>query len=261
MERRAFLATAAGVLGAGCLGGGSEETPTVPPTPTDTPRGTPTAETDGYPPEPETTPTERAVDASNFRTKEVHGIEVPLVPVNVAHYWHRRRAARFADARGQEQYASSRVLGAVLSTAPDGVENDPVALWPTDDRIVTYCGCPHHLSTLRAAVLIDQGYESVYVIDEGFWEWHDRGYPMAGKEVTEKPALRVVRGRADPAHAGEMVRLVHEPTHQHEAAPIDEDGRYELHVRFADVTTESVVTLHTPTGSERHELGALTEPA
>jgi len=254
MDRRAFLATAAGVFG-GCLGGGTGSEPTASPT------GTPTAETDGYPPEPAAPPTERAVETETFQTLDVHGVEVPLVPVSIARYWHGRREARFLDARGSEQYERSRVLGAVLSTAPDGIEDDPVARWPTDDRVVCYCGCPHHLSSLRAAVLIENGYESVYVVDEGFWEWHDRGYPMAGEDVDDRPRLRIVSGQTDPAHAGELVRLVHEPTDQHEAAPIEADGRYELELRFAGVSDDSVVTLLTPDGRVRRPLGDLTRTA
>lgn len=29
--------------------------------------------------------------------------------------------------------------------------------WPKDDRIVCYCGCPHHLSSIRGSQLIDDG--------------------------------------------------------------------------------------------------------
>jgi hypothetical protein len=142
---------------------------------------------------------------------------------------------------------NSHVFGAFSSPAPAGGEgDDPVADWPTAEPIVFYCGCPHHLSGLRAATLLEQGYERVYVIDEGFWEWHDRGYPLAGDDVDHRPALRVIEGLADPSHAGETAWAYHRPTEQVEAGPIGADGRYRLGLRFADVSRDSVLTVETP---------------
>lgn len=253
MNRRAFLGSAALAGFAGCLtdiGGGGG-----------TPSGTPTAETDGYPPGSavEETPPQRNIDTDAFERIDVEGTTVPLAPLDVAHYWFQRREARFADARGQRQYKRSRVLGAVLSPAPDGADDaDPVARWPTGDRIVCYCGCPHHLSSLRAATLIENGYEEVYVIDEGFWAWHDQGYPMAGEDVTEQPRVQVVEGRTDPEHAGETAWATHDPSGQREAGPIAADGSFELHLRFTNVTPDSVVTLRTPATAVEAPLRELT---
>lgn len=251
MRRRAFLGSAALAGLAGCItdsgGGGAPST-------------TPSAETDGYPPESagEEAPPNRNIDTDAFGTVDVEGTAVPLAPLDVAYYWFQRREARFADARGQRQYDRSHVLGAVLSTAPDGVDGDPVAGWPTGDRIVCYCGCPHHLSSLRAATLLQNGYEEVYVIDEGFWAWHDQGYPMAGANVTEQPRLQVVEGRTAPELAGETVWAIHDPTGQREAGPIAPDGSFELHLRFTDVTPASVVTLRTSAASMAAPLRELT---
>jgi hypothetical protein len=52
---------------------------------------------------------------------------VPLAPVEVAHNWHQRRAARFADARGATSYDRARIAGAVNGPVPDGGSDDPVA--------------------------------------------------------------------------------------------------------------------------------------
>ncbi|MFB6095868.1 MAG: rhodanese-like domain-containing protein [Haloferacaceae archaeon] len=234
-SRRAFLAGAAttgSFLLGGCLGGGSG--------------GDSTEANDGYPPAFEQTPEERSIDTSSFGATIVEGTAVPLAPIEVAHYWYKRREARFADARGQTSYDRSHILGAVLSPAPDGANPDPVTDWPKDDLIVCYCGCPHHLSSLRAATLIDQGYENVYVIDEGFWEWHDRGYPMEGSEVTTQPAVHRIEGRTDPGDAGQTAWAWHEASGQREAATIAADGSYLLELKFSGVSLDSPIRIETP---------------
>ena len=243
--RRSFVIGSAALLG-GCLGGGSGS-------------NAPTNETDGYPPRAESTPEERSIDTESFARITVDGTAVPLAPLDVAYYWFRRREARFADARGRRSYDRSHVLGAVLSPAPDGGGSDPVAAWPTDDRIVCYCGCPHHLSSMRAATLLQNGYEDVYVIDEGFWAWHDRGYPMAGEAITARPASYEITGRADPRHAGESVWAWHEPSGQREAAAVGPDGRYVLELRFTDVTPESTILVDAPGYRVRDSLGTLVD--
>lgn len=246
-----MLAGSVAVLG-GCLGG----TPSSDGTETN---GTVTDETDGYPPPSETTPEPRSIDPDSFERLTVEGTSVPLAPIDAVYHWYRRRAARFADARGESAYRTSHIRGAVLSPAPDGGESDVVGRWPTDARIVCYCGCPHHLSSLRAASLVDAGYEDVYVIDEGFWAWHDRGYPMAGDDVSAEPALREIVGRVDPTHAGETAWAWHEPSGQREATGIDEGGRYRLELRFADVELDSTILVETPAYRVRAPLDDLVD--
>lgn len=226
MRRRTFLtatALASSAL-AGCLGGDGDG----PPGPTDTDAPTPTS---------------MDADPDSFERIEVEGQMVPLAPVEVTYNWYARGEARFADARGEGQYQEARITGAVWSPAPDGRPDDPVAEWATDERIVCYCGCPHHLSSLRASTLIENGYEDVYVIDEGFFEWADRGYPITGTEV--QGAARVIRGRS-AADAGEPVYATHEPSDQREAAFVGADGSYELHLRFADLASDAEISVEAP---------------
>ncbi|USZ68366.1 rhodanese-like domain-containing protein [Halorussus salilacus] len=253
MKRRTFLATGAASLTAvaGCLGGGGGDE--LPVTPSD-------GDLDGYPPEYDDVPDERDVDTSSFSTTTQKGVEVPLVPVDVAKYWHARREARFADARGEKQYKASRVDGAVLSPAEESAlsdDADAVTDWPKDDRIVAYCGCPHHLSGIRAARLIDAGYEEVYIIDEGFWEWHDRDYPMQGEDIDERPESWVIRGETDPNYARDDAWAYHDPTGQTEATGITDDGTYELHLTFHDVGPDSTVEVETPAYSVEGTLADL----
>lgn len=259
MRRRTFLVSSAlaasTTVTAGCLGGdgGSEDGS---PDSNDSGDQRPTA--DGYAPESVESPDPMDVDTGSFERKQVEGESVPLAPIEVTYNWYARREARFVDARGEGQYDDARVEGAAWSPAPDGRENDPVAEWPEDDRIVCYCGCPHHLSSLRASALISAGYEEVYVIDEGFHAWLDAGYPVAGSGV-ESQASYVIRGRADARHADRPVYAVHDPTDQREAAFVGEDGSYELTLHFSDLTPDSEIRVDAPDYTVVAPLSELTD--
>lgn len=248
MDRRRFLGMVGATAGlAGCMGVSSDGTPTDSATDTPTATATPTDTAAG------------ASDPAEFDTLVQDGTEVPLVPIDVAYDWYQQDSARFADARGSFSYQRAHVQGAVLSPAPDGQgENDPVEAWPTDTRIVTYCACPHHLSSMRAASLIQGGYGSVYALDEGFGEWAAREYPMAGNRIQTQLAEYVVAGRTDPADAGDDAWARHEPTGQREATRIGADGRYELVLPFADVTADAPITVETPSYTLTASLGELT---
>ncbi|WP_435178323.1 rhodanese-like domain-containing protein [Halorussus sp. AFM4] len=266
MKRRTFLATGAASLAAvaGCLGqGGGGETAaegTTTPwsgysqyTPTD-------GDTDGYPPEFDQQPSERDIDTDSFETVEEGGVQVPLAPIDATHYWYRRGEARFADARGPRSYEAAHVYGAVLSPAPEKYRapNDPLRDWPKDDRIVCYCGCPHHLSSIRASQLIQNGYENVYVIDEGFGEWRARGYAMAGTDVENPPKKWTIQGDTAADLAGENAWARHRPTGQVESTDIAADGSYELHLKFHDVGPDSTVEVETPSYTVEGTLRELT---
>ena len=49
---------------------------------------------------------------------------------------------------------------------------------PKDTWIVTYCACPHNESEHAANVLKENGYEKVRVLNEGYIEWKEAGYPF-----------------------------------------------------------------------------------
>jgi rhodanese-related sulfurtransferase len=213
-SRRAVLATAGAALGglAGCLGGAGS-----------------------------------ASNLDGYDTVTVDGQAVPLAPLADATEWHASGDARFADARSRTAYERSHVEGAVWSPARNGQESDdPVAAWDADTLVVTYCGCPHHLSSMRAAALLESGYENVAALDEGFWAWQEEGHPVTGAAADREPPLRVVEGRTDPTFAGEWAWARHDPTGQREVTPIADDGAYALNVRFADVAPTESIRLTTP---------------
>jgi len=220
---------------------------------------------DGYPPEFDTAPDSCSVDTDSFDTVSMDGQVVPRAPVQAAYYWYARGEARFADARGVGQYEASHVYGAVSSPAGNDMAEDPVESWPEDERIVCYCGCPHHLSSIRAADLMSRGYTEVYVIEEGFWEterygegWVPRNYPVAGSNVQFSRA-GTIEGRAPERFAGETAWARHPATDQVEATEISADGGFALHLYFSGVGDDDEITVETPAYRVTAPLGELTD--
>lgn len=192
-----------------------------------------------------------------YETTNTNGVEVPLAPIDDVYEWYENDEANFADARGRNQYERGHIAGAVFSPAPDGAEDDPAEEWSTDTQIVTYCGCPHHLSSMRAASLIDDGYEEVYALDEGFQAWIDNGYPLEGSAVSEERATYEIEGQSDASYAGEMVMLEQIDADRNEAAPIAEDGSYTLQLHYAG-STESPFRVEAPDYTVEGTLAELT---
>lgn len=214
---------------------------------------------DGIPPAFSNPPANPDVDDSSFETTDVNGESVKLAPIDVVETWYRRAEARFVDARGLTQYKDAHVYGSVLSTAQRESKGGGIAGWPKSDRIVTYCRCPHHLSSLRAAGLQKAGFQRVYAIDEGFGEWAERDYPMGGttfesgsrSEISE----RVIEGKLDARYAGQYVWAA--ANRQYEAAPVRDDGSFTLTLLFSDVTSETPVRVSTPAFTITRPLGEL----
>jgi len=229
VSRRTLLASAGVALGgvAGCLGGGGGGS---------------------------------AEHLAGYDSTTTDGQSVPLAPLSDVYEWYESGRARFADARSRAAYRQSHVEGAVWSPARYGQErDDPVAEWDADTLVVTYCGCPHHLSSMRAAALIDAGYERVAALDEGFWAWQDEGYPVGGGAPNREPTLRVVEGRTDPTFAGEWAWARHHPSGQREVAPIAADGTYALDVRFTGVAPTDAIRITTPDYELSAPIGSLAE--
>lgn len=267
MNRRAFLAASAtGTLAAtaGCLGLLGSSSPDINhPGNLDTsfnankPLPEDDDPADGYPPAREDPPEERSVDTSQFPVTSTNGERVTLAPIEVVRYWHKRGDARFVDARGLKYYKQAHVYGAVSSPAQRGSEGGGIAGWGNDDRVVCYCGCPHHLSSIRAAALQKAGFTNVYVIDEGFVPWMQNGYAMRGTEF-QTPQEAVIEGEVDPAYAGEYAWATHVPSGQQEAVPIADDGTFTIHFKFYDLAPDAPIRVQTPAFEVTEPLGDLT---
>jgi rhodanese-related sulfurtransferase len=201
-----------------------------------------------------------AANEFGYETTITDGVAVPLVPVADAIQWYEDEDVLFADARSPTAYENARITDAVFSPAPDGQGGeDPVEERSTDDRIVTYCGCPHHLSTLRASDLIADGYAHTYALDEGFHAWVDRGHPVAGNSVDSQPAAYTISGELSDPGGDARVWAWHDPSGQREVAPVAADGTFSLTLHFYDVTPESPIRLVAPGEEVTKPLGALTD--
>ena len=81
-----------------------------------------------------------------------------------------------ADARTPTDYVADHITGAV--SVPFYDADKYVDKLPKDVTIVAYCGCPHAASGALADNLSKRGFTHMKVLDEGYFVWHDRGYPV-----------------------------------------------------------------------------------
>lgn len=285
MRRRAFLAgtAASAAIGlAGCTGvflddgstgdaAGDRPVPNVPSVTDDDPNDgrAPAATFDGTPSEPDFDPD--AFDTTTASGVEImngdSSMEVKLAPAELVYDWYRRQEVRMVDGRGAYNHEQMRIFGAVLSTVGSPIEETPVGDWSKSDRIVTYCGCPHHISSVRAAELMNAGYEEVYALDEGIYapnrddvvSWYEHGYPVTGSSVQEQTETRLIEGVTDATFAGKSAWATDLDAGQREATTIDAAGRYVLHLNFFDVTDETPIRLETPEYTVEASLGELTD--
>jgi rhodanese-related sulfurtransferase len=180
MERRAFLATVGSSIAAtaGCVSSGSKTTEKK----MKAKDPDPSVSKVGLAKNPVDVP-KRDIDRSRFKDYDVEGTTVKLIPLDIAYYWYNTKKARIVDTRVRSQYEAVHVEGAAHSPAPKGGKNDPLDEVEKSDRIITYCTCPHHLSTLRAANLLDNGYKGPYALDPGFDPWVKKEYQIAGTDA------------------------------------------------------------------------------
>jgi cytochrome c oxidase cbb3-type subunit 3/ubiquinol-cytochrome c reductase cytochrome c subunit len=78
--------------------------------------------------------------------------------------------------RAPSDYAAGHVAGAI--DLPFYEVASYVDTLPRDHWIVCYCACPHAESGRAADTLYGAGFTKVTIIDEGFFVWRDRGYPV-----------------------------------------------------------------------------------
>ena len=80
------------------------------------------------------------------------------------------------DARPHNDYLQAHVEGAI--SVPFYEVDQAVDHLPSDRWIITYCVCPHAMSGKALDRLRDHGFEKTAILDEGFFEWTSRGYPV-----------------------------------------------------------------------------------
>lgn len=173
-RRRFLLATGATVAIAGCTSDSDDDDDDDDEDETQT--GAENGDEDGE--ESEDTPP--AGDDHDYDVIPYDDVDVPTVPLEDALEWHEQETAHFVDARESEHsHENARISGSVWSPKPDGTDDDPVDDWTSDEPIVVYSEGPSESSpcVIRASRLIEDGYEYVYVLADGFSEWQSRDYP------------------------------------------------------------------------------------
>ncbi|AKV00563.1 Cytochrome c family protein [Labilithrix luteola] len=88
----------------------------------------------------------------------------------------RGAAMGFLDARAPSDYVTSHIAGA--NDVPFYEASDYVFALPKDKWLVAYCGCPHAESGQLLDTLVANGFTKVTILDEGFFTWVSRGYPV-----------------------------------------------------------------------------------
>jgi cytochrome c oxidase cbb3-type subunit 3/ubiquinol-cytochrome c reductase cytochrome c subunit len=111
-----------------------------------------------------------------------------------------RRRLVIADARPPSDWLSLHITGAISTPfydpkAIDGIPKD--GTW-----VITYCGCPHHLSGVVADALRKGGYPHVAVLDEGIFAWQQKKYPVVMAPGTRPPPAPPPMPGAPPAPPG-----------------------------------------------------------
>lgn len=195
-----------------------------------------------------------------YETTEVAGESVPLVPTDDAYEWYENGELAVVDARSRAAWERTRIEGAVWSPAPQGRQSeDPIREWDADRRILTYCACPHHLSTQRASALVKDGYTEVHALDKGINHWIDQGHPVAGETVAQDLPTYEIRGETSADAAGAEVWVREPESKQREPAVIGSDGGYEVTFHFVRIDESTPLTVETPEYQVRAPLGTLTE--
>lgn len=148
--------------------------------------------------------------------------------------------AIFIDVRGRTAFAAEHIPGSMRVELPD-LRAGRLPPLPREMPLVIYCGCPHSLSDEAARYLRAGGFQSVFVLDEGYYGWKELGYPVTiGPEASSLRRMQI-HGRAPALPAGTRIYARHADSDQWEAARIDGDGRFEMHLPFYNVPDGAAV--------------------
>jgi len=101
-----------------------------------------------------------------------------MTKVDVVGAQHARKARMLLlDARVPSDYELEHIRGAV--SVPFYDPTPYIAQLPKNTWLVCYCGCPHAESGQLAKKLQATGFSKVTVLDEGLWDWKQKGLPMS----------------------------------------------------------------------------------
>lgn len=153
----------------------------------------------------------------------------PFISADLAKVLYDRKQAVFVDVRGKTAFEAEHIQGAMLFPLVNLQEGKLPPL-SRDTAMILYCGCPHGLSEEAGRILKSHGYTTVYILDEGFYGWKEKGYPVRSnpKKLQGFKEWRLY-GYASGVSAGTKVFVTHLPTGETESFFIGEKGRFETY--------------------------------
>ena len=163
-------------------------------------------------------------------------VTVDMMGVDFALPMHAAKSAVFIDVRGDAAFSAEHIDGAMAFSLEDLREGKLPRL-PKTMPLIVYCGCPHSLSEESARYLIAAGFQRVWVLDEGYYGWKDKGYPVTvTREKAAGKQQMPITGRAPGLAPGTRVYARHFASGQWEAGKVDTQGAFELHLPFYGVS-------------------------
>ncbi|NPB03033.1 MAG: rhodanese-like domain-containing protein [Thermotogae bacterium] len=154
------------------------------------------------------------------------------------------------DVRSSYEYRIEHIKGAISAPLRFLDEHFKRGIIPTDKPLLFYCGCPHHLSTLAARKAEGMGFKEVFVLDDGFFAWRDKGYPTEGEKKGKRPNFFHVKGKVIlegvPFKYGRIF-FVDKKNGQVEMEMTDSKGYYEGRLPFYDIKPGDTVLVYVGT--------------
>jgi len=142
------------------------------------------------------------------------------------------------DVRSSYEYRVEHIKGALSAPVNTIEAYFQKGIIPKGKPVVFYCACPHHLSEIAASKAEEYGFKEVFVLNEGFFGWRDKGYPTEGIKKGEKPNTFVSAGfvfkEGKPVKFG-RIWFIHKNTGQMEVAYTSSDGFYKSDFNFFDI--------------------------
>ncbi len=174
--------------------------------------------------------------------------------ISVDELYKRFKDFTVVDVRSSYEYRIEHIKGAL--SAPVNVIETYFKrnIIPTDKPIVFYCACPHHLSEIAASKAEAYGLRDIYILNEGFFGWRDKGYPTDGIRKGEKPKRFTIVGYVKKE--GKPVKFsriwfIHKRTGQMEIAYTTAEGFYKSDWNFFNIKPGDTVfvSVDTPDNS------------
>lgn len=115
--------------------------------------------------------------AASFTLRD--GLYVPVAQAGEA--LANKRRLVFVDARTPSDYLRLHIQDAVSIPYYDMRD---LAKIPKDDNtwVIAYCACPHHVSGVVVEELRKRGYTHTAVLDEGVFDWVQKGFPVVAAQ-------------------------------------------------------------------------------